>query len=167
MVLTTLDGPLGPLTAAANATGICLLEFGNPRRLARELGALQRHFRCAVVPGENAYLRKLRDELARYFAGTLRDFTIPVVLNGTDFQRAVWGELMRIPYGETCSYEDVARRVGNRHAQRAVGAANGANRVVILIPCHRVVSKSSTLGGYSSGLWRKKYLLQLERAAQR
>lgn len=167
IALSTLESPLGPMTAAANPSGVCLLEFGRPRRLAHELAALQRHFRCAILPGDNDHLRRLRGELAEYFAGRRRSFTVPVQMPGTAFQQAVWKELTRIPYGQTRSYEEIARAIGNTGARRAVGTANGANRVVIRIPCHRVISKSGAPGGYSSGLWRKAYLLQLEQGARR
>jgi AraC family transcriptional regulator of adaptative response/methylated-DNA-[protein]-cysteine methyltransferase len=88
-----------------------------------------------------------------------------VVAPGTAFEERVWGELRRIPYGETRSYEDVAIALGNRAAVRAVGRANGLNRIAIVIPCHRVVNKSGELGGYGGGLWRKRRLLHLEKNA--
>src|SRR5207237_2748973 len=94
--------------------------------------------------------------------GTRREFHVPVTYPGSPFQRAVWEQLLRIPYGETRSYEDVARALGTAAAQRAVGRANGQNRIAILIPCHRVVNKDGRLGGYGGGLWRKQFLLELE-----
>jgi len=106
----------------------------------------------------------LQGELANYFARSLRAFSVPLVYPGTAFQRRVWEQLLAIPYGETCSYEQIAVAVGEPRAVRAVGRANGLNRVAILIPCHRVVNKNGELGGYGGGLRRKQYLLDLERS---
>ncbi len=121
----------------------------------------------ALVPGCHPDLERLKDELARYFKAELKQFTVPLVFPGTPFQQRVWEALLRIPYGETRSYEDIAREVGSPGAVRAVGRANGMNRVAIVIPCHRVVNKSVALGGYGGGLWRKQFLLNLERFIQR
>ena len=105
---------------------------------------------------------QLRSELDGYFGGRRRAFEVPLVMRGTPFQIEVWRELVKIPYGKTRSYAEIARRVGRRRATRAVGQANGRNGIVILVPCHRVVSSDGSLGGYSSGLDRKRYLLDLE-----
>lgn len=112
--------------------------------------------------GAMGVLRRLEEELRAYFIGSLRVFSVPLDLRGTVFQRAVWDELLRIPYGETRSYEEVACALGRRGAQRAVGKANGDNPVAILVPCHRVILKSGELRGYGGGLWRKEVLLKLE-----
>ncbi len=101
-------------------------------------------------------------ELRAYFAGELREFTLPVNLSGTPFQKRVWAELTRIPYGETISYAELAKRVGKPTASRAVGGANGANRVCVVVPCHRVIAADGTLGGFGGGLWRKAWLLNRE-----
>ncbi len=162
VVTARLESPLGPLDVAATDDGVCQLEFAGPRA-EDPTAALQRLFECAVVPGRHPHLDQLRDELAAYFAGRLRQFTVPLVFPGTSFQKAVWRQLLKIPYGETCSYEDVARALGAASAQRAVGAANGRNRIAIVIPCHRVVNKDGRLGGYGGELWRKQFLLDLER----
>jgi len=120
-------------------------------------------FSCAIVPGENKHLTQLKKELCAYFDGDLRQFSVPLDYPGSPFQLRVWNELRRIPFGETCSYEELALRIGSESGQRAVGHANGANRIAILIPCHRVVNKNGKLGGYGGGLWRKQHLLELER----
>jgi methylated-DNA-[protein]-cysteine S-methyltransferase len=104
----------------------------------------------------------LEEELGAYFAGTLRGFSVLVKPAGTEFQRGVWAELLKIPYGETVSYGKVARRIGRPTASRAVGAANGANPVAILVPCHRVVDSKGGLHGYAGGLERKRRLLEVE-----
>lgn len=110
-------------------------------------------------------VKALVDQLDRYFAGTLTDFTIPLDLDfGTPFEHHVWEELARIPYGETRSYGEIAARIGNPKAARAVGQANNKNRIPILIPCHRVVQSGGKLGGYASGMEIKKRLLELENA---
>ncbi len=163
IVTAWIESPLGPLLAGATADGICLLEFTDRRMLDTQFAVLRRQFKCAVVPGENEHTRKLRDELHRYFRGELKKFTVPLIYPGTEFQEQVWNELLRIPYGTTVSYEEIAKRVGKPAAVRAVGHTNGLNRIAIVIPCHRVVNKSGALGGYGGGLWRKQKLLQFEK----
>jgi AraC family transcriptional regulator of adaptative response/methylated-DNA-[protein]-cysteine methyltransferase len=161
-----LDSPLGPLLAAACDEGIVLLEFTERRRLEAQFDALRRHFKAPLVPGEPPHLQRLKTELAEYFDGQRRAFTLPLAYPGSDFQRLVWRALLEIPYGETRSYDDLARTVGRPGACRAVGTTNGKNRIAILIPCHRVVNKNGQLGGYGGGLWRKQRLLDLERGVR-
>jgi AraC family transcriptional regulator of adaptative response/methylated-DNA-[protein]-cysteine methyltransferase len=127
---------------------------------------MRARFKQAVVPGDSPLFDQLRAEMTEYFAGSRRAFTLPLVAPGTPFQERVWTALLRIPHGETCSYEELARRVGAAGAQRAVGRANGLNRIAILIPCHRVVNKDGKLGGYGGLLWRKAALLHLERTGE-
>lgn len=162
ILVTWLETPLGPVIAAAQNDGLCLLEFTDRRMLEAQFKTVKRLFSCAIVPGENDHLAALRKQLDSYFAGRLREFSVPLIYPGTPFQVRVWNELLRIPYGETCSYEALAQRIGSAAAQRAVGTANGMNRLAIVIPCHRVVNKGGKLGGYGGGLWRKQYLLDLE-----
>jgi AraC family transcriptional regulator, regulatory protein of adaptative response / methylated-DNA-[protein]-cysteine methyltransferase len=161
-----LESPLGPLVAGATEDGVCLLEFSDGRRHERQLQTVARRFGAAVVPGSSAHLDHLRSELEEYFAGRRRAFTVPLLLAGTEFEERVWAELRRIAYGETRSYEDLALALRRPGAQRAVGTANGRNRISIVIPCHRVVNKNGQLGGYGGGLWRKQALLDLERGGQ-
>jgi AraC family transcriptional regulator of adaptative response/methylated-DNA-[protein]-cysteine methyltransferase len=158
-----VESPIGPLLLGATDQGVCLLEFNNRQTLEAQLAGLRKRFGCEAVPGRHDHLEQLKDELTRYFAGTLTRFQVPLCYPGTAFQEAVWKELLKIPYGETRSYEDLARAVGSPGAQRAVGRANGTNRIAIVIPCHRVVNKDGRLGGYGGGLWRKQFLLDLER----
>lgn len=162
--LAWMRSPLGPLVAGATADGICLLEFADRRMLEAEFVALRKLFDAPIVPGSNHHLETLQSELAQYFAGSLRAFSVPLVYPGTPFQRRVWQQLLAIPYGETRSYEQIAVAIGESRAVRAVGRANGLNRIAILIPCHRVVNKDGQLGGYGGGLPRKQYLLDLERS---
>jgi AraC family transcriptional regulator, regulatory protein of adaptative response / methylated-DNA-[protein]-cysteine methyltransferase len=163
VLLAWLESPLGPLVAGATSTGICLLEFTDRRMFETQVDILRRRLGCGLVPGENKHLARLREELAGYFEGKRRAFGVPLVYPGSPFQVRVWDELLRIPYGQTRTYEDLAVRLGSPAAVRAVGQANGFNRIAIVIPCHRVINKSGQLGGYGGGLWRKQRLLDLER----
>lgn len=158
-----IESPLGPLVAGATDQGVCLLEFTDRRMLEAQFETLKQRLGRPLVPGEHRYLGQLRKELKAYFSGKLEKFTVPLDYPGSPFQESTWGELLRIPYGQTRSYEDLAKGIGNPKAVRAVGHANGLNRIAILIPCHRVVNKSGKLGGYGGGLWRKQFLLDLER----
>ena len=161
-----IESPVGPLLCGAVGKGICLLEFTDRRRIEKQMEAVTRRLGLALVPGDHPLLDTLRRELAEYFEGKRREFTLPLVAPGTEFQERVWAELCRIPYGITISYEELANRSGRAGAQRAVGTANGMNRIAIVIPCHRVVPKSGELGGYGGGLWRKQLLLELERTGK-
>lgn len=107
-------------------------------------------------------LQKTKEQLAEYFIGKRREFTLPLTPKGTDFQKKVWKALYEIPYGETRSYQDIAKAVGNPQAVRAVGSANHKNPILLLIPCHRVVTKNGGLGGFACGVEKKKFLLNLE-----
>jgi AraC family transcriptional regulator of adaptative response/methylated-DNA-[protein]-cysteine methyltransferase len=162
VVIRSIDSPLGPLVAGASADGICLLEFPEPDRLEPQLAAVRRRLGCTIEEGDSPHLDCLGNELADYFDGTLTRFSVPVVTAGTAFQQRVWSALRHIPYGETRSYEELAKTIGASGASRAVGHANGMNPVAIVIPCHRVINKSGALGGYGGQLWRKEALLTLE-----
>jgi AraC family transcriptional regulator of adaptative response/methylated-DNA-[protein]-cysteine methyltransferase len=161
--LAWLKSPLGPLVTGATADGVCLVEFTDRPMLETELATLGRMFKLPVVPGTNAHLKQLATELSAYFAGKFQNFTVPLLHPGTPFQQSVWQQLQRIPYGQTRSYEDLATAVGRPEGQRAVGRANGMNRLAIVIPCHRVIRKNGHLGGYGGGLRRKEFLLNLEK----
>lgn len=163
ILIARFTTPLGPMFAAANATGLCLLEFADRRMLETELGDLQKRLRAPILVGENAHHAQVQEELAEYFAGTRRTFDVPLVLPGSDFQRLVWRGLQDIPYGATRSYQEQAAHIDRPKAVRAVGTANGHNRVAIIIPCHRVIGKDGKLCGYGGGLPRKRWLLDHER----
>jgi len=158
-----IESPVGPLILGATDKAVCLLEFTDRRALQTQVEALRKRFDCPIVPGTNKCIAQATDELAQYFAGELRRFRVPLTYPGTAFQVSVWKRLLHIPYGRTISYEQLATKIGRDGAQRAVGTANGKNRIAIIIPCHRVVNKSGQLGGYGGGLWRKKFLLDLEK----
>jgi AraC family transcriptional regulator of adaptative response/methylated-DNA-[protein]-cysteine methyltransferase len=134
--------------------------------LQTQFATVRKLFSGSIVPGSNRHLDLLERELARYFSGALKNFSVPLVYPGTPFQQRVWEELLTIPYGDTRSYEQLAAAIGKPEAVRAVGHANGLNRISILIPCHRVINKDGKLGGYGGGLRRKEYLLALERTSR-
>ena len=162
-IAATVHTPIGEMLAAAHDGRICLLEYLTPGRVDAQLASVRRCF-GEVREGHDAILDRLRSELSAYFAGALDTFTVPLTIAGTPFQERVWSELLRIPYGQTRSYEDIAQALGAPGSQRAVGHANGSNRIAIVVPCHRVINKSGKLGGYGGELWRKKALLALETA---
>jgi methylated-DNA-[protein]-cysteine S-methyltransferase len=144
---TMIQTPIGPFRVEADDHGVTRAEFNVPPIAA---GAT------------NRILDQLRAELAEYFAGQRTEFTVALNPSGTEFQKRVWNELLRIPFGETICYHELAMRIGKPTADRAVAQANGANPLCILIPCHRVIAKDGRMGGYSAGLERKRFLLGLE-----
>lgn len=160
-----IDRPVGILVVGVTDAGVCLLEFRDRELLETQIERV--HGRVGPpAAGSHPLLAQLRAELSEYFRGTRRDFSVPLLYRGTPFQLKVWNALRAIPYGETISYEELARRVGSPAGQRAVGHANGQNPVAIVIPCHRVVNKNGKHGGYGGGLWRKRFLLGLEHGKQ-
>jgi methylated-DNA-[protein]-cysteine S-methyltransferase len=150
-----MDSPVGPLTIAGNENGLHSISFG----AGRPASAPELHGR---EPGRDVVeetIRQLRD----YFAGKLVQFDLPLKPDGTPFQMQVWRELQNIPYGTVISYGELARRIGKSKASRAVGAANGANPIPIIIPCHRVIGSNGKITGYAGGVHIKEALLELER----
>ena len=165
ILLHRLTTPLGPMIAGADERALYLLEFADRRMLETQIERVRAQTGRVAVPGVNEIILETGEELNAYFAGQLREFTVPLETPGSAFQRAVWEELRRIPYGETRSYGEQARRLGQPPEMvRAVGRANGDNRIAIVIPCHRVIGADGKLTGYGGGLWRKRRLLDLERA---
>jgi methylated-DNA-[protein]-cysteine S-methyltransferase len=152
-----MDSPIGPITLVADADRLACLYMVEHRH-APDADA----FGPAVA--DDALLERVREQLEEYFEGSRTEFDLPLVDNaGTPFQRRVWAALLEIPYGETISYAELARRVGQPTAFRAVGLANGKNPISIIVPCHRVVGSGGSLTGYGGGLDRKQRLLELER----
>ena len=156
--------PLGSMVMGVHDGGLCLLEFAERRMLDTQLKRLSRHMGRVFLPGEHPLMEQVKQELDAYFNGTLRKFAVPVQAPGTAFQESVWASLANIPYGETRSYAQIAEQIGHADAVRAVGRANGDNRVAIVIPCHRVVGSGGEPTGYGGGIWRKEYLLAMEQA---
>jgi methylated-DNA-[protein]-cysteine S-methyltransferase len=153
---TVVDSPYGPLTLVAEDGTLCGLHM-----------VAQRHRPAEETFGvrDETPFAETRDQLEAYFAGELKEFTLDLRLNGTPFQRRVWDELRRIPYGETRSYGELAELLGAPRASRAVGLANGRNPVGVIVPCHRVIGADGRLTGYAGGLDRKRRLLDFERGA--
>ncbi|HHK74893.1 MAG TPA: methylated-DNA--[protein]-cysteine S-methyltransferase [Rhizobiales bacterium] len=162
--ITRFTTPIGPMFACATNTGICLLDFTDRRMLESEFKDLCKRLKAVILPGNNPFLEQVQQEIAQYFSGNRKTFSVALHTPGTEFQQAVWKNLCRIPYGETRSYKDQAMALGKPGAVRAVARANGYNRVGIIIPCHRVIGSDGSLVGYGGGLARKKYLLDLERS---
>ena len=152
---TSIDSPVGGLTLGATESALIAILFERvrgPRDIGHE----------AVETPEHPLLREAARQLGEYFAGKRRDFSLPLDFRGTEFQRKVWNELLKIPFGETRTYSEIARQIGRPDAVRAVGAANGANPLSIVAPCHRVIGASGSLTGFGGGLEAKAYLLALE-----
>ena len=162
MFRTVLDTPIGSMTAVASDEALLLLEFNDGRRLTRELGQLERDF-GKVELGTNSVLRSLGLQLRDYFAGLSSDFQLPSIQHGSEFEENVWQALKQIPAGQTRSYGDIASQIGEPEKSREVGQANGANKISIVVPCHRVIGADGSLVGYGGGLWRKKWLLDHEK----
>jgi AraC family transcriptional regulator of adaptative response/methylated-DNA-[protein]-cysteine methyltransferase len=158
-----LDTPLGPMIAIANEEVLYLLEFADYKGLEQKIEHLKRKTAALIIPGEASPIHAIKIELELYFSGKSKKFKTPIVLLGSSFQNQVWKELMRIPYGQTKSYAEIAGGIGIPTAYRAAAQANGANQFVIIVPCHRVINTNGKLGGYSSGLTRKIWLLNHEK----
>lgn len=164
-----VDSPLGPLLLGKSDAGLAWLGFQNhakrvppPRKTPGKFP--EGRFAGAEWVAADSELKDWSRQLKEYFSGKRRDFDLPIDLHGTDFQVRCWRELLKIPYGETISYAELSRRVGSTNGFRAVGAANGANPVAIVVPCHRVIAADLTMGGYGGGLPAKELLLKLEGA---
>jgi O-6-methylguanine DNA methyltransferase len=147
--------PAGPLELVASERGLLAISFQQRRHAL--YGTL--NVRWVEAPER---LHQVREQLDEYFAGTRREFDLPLDLRGTDFHLRCWQALLRIPYGETWSYAELAGAVGSPLAARAVGQANRTNPIAIVVPCHRIIASDGSLGGYAAGLAAKRYLLQLE-----
>jgi AraC family transcriptional regulator of adaptative response/methylated-DNA-[protein]-cysteine methyltransferase len=160
---TVIETPIGEMAVAATKDGICLLEFIENRILSSEFENLARKFNMDVKSGVNRHLRALKKQLKEYFKGKRKEFSVSLVIPGTEFQQAVWDVLRKIPYGTTISYLEQAKLIKNPGAVRAVASANGSNPVAIIIPCHRVIGSGGALIGYGGGLERKRWLIVHEK----
>jgi len=147
----TIDTPVGPILIEGDESGVSLIEIGTSEGST-----------TGAQPGSSTPVARAARQLQAYFAGERCDFSVPLSPKGTEFQRRVWHELERIPYGRTISYGELAKRVGNPNASRAVGAANGANPLPIVVPCHRVIGANGTLTGFGAGIDVKAKLLEIE-----
>jgi AraC family transcriptional regulator of adaptative response/methylated-DNA-[protein]-cysteine methyltransferase len=158
-----LDSPLGPMLVISDEKALYLLEFVEKRSLEREIESIRLKLNSAIISGITDPIKSIEAELKSYFEGTLQAFRTPLHLMGSPFQKLVWSELMRIPYGETRSYLEQAKAIGKQTAYRAVANANGANQLAIVIPCHRIINSNGELGGYGGGIARKKWLIEHEK----
>lgn len=165
--ISSIKTPLGNMIACANEQGICLLEFEDRKELGDELKLLPTLFQTHLKEGITTSLEQLKAELDEYFSGERSVFSVPLIFKGTPFQQAVWQALLHIPYGQTRTYKEQATVLNKPEAIRAVGTANGRNKIAILVPCHRVIGSNGSLTGYAGGLWRKEYLLKLESAPKK
>lgn len=163
ILINRITTPIGPMFIGATDNGICLLEFTDRKMLETEFRDLQKLLQAPILIGENGHIKQLKRELQGYFSGDRHRFEVPLDTPGTPFQKTVWEALLQVPYGSTASYQDQALKIGNAQAIRAVARANGANRVAILVPCHRIIGKNGHLTGYGGGIERKKWLLDFEK----
>lgn len=164
--ITTYQSPLGLMFLGATENGICLAEFYDRIHLEKILLKLAEGLKAHFVEEENQHLNKLKEELILYFDKKLNNFTVPLVLTGTDFQQKVFQSLLKIPYGSTSTYKNQAVVLGDVKAIRAVATANGLNKIAIVIPCHRIIGSDGSMVGYAGGIHRKEALLKLEGALQ-
>jgi len=158
------SSPLGEMVVGSTEEGVCLLEFIDGRRVAGEFDDLCRLLNARTVARESALTRQVEIEMGEYFAGKRTQFDVAIHMPGTPFQQTVWRALLDIPYGETVSYQAQAIRVGNLKAIRAVALANGANRISVIVPCHRVIGKDGSATGYGGGIERKRWLIAHEQS---
>jgi AraC family transcriptional regulator of adaptative response/methylated-DNA-[protein]-cysteine methyltransferase len=156
------DTLLGPMLAIADERALFLLEFMDKRSLEERVEKLRKRTKSLIVPGATGPIDSIEKELKSYFDGNLKNFKTALNLTGSSFQEAVWSELCQISYGETKSYAEQASSIQRQSAYRAVANANGANKIIIVIPCHRVVRGNGALGGYGAGIDRKRWLLEHE-----
>lgn len=161
--LKRIETPLGTMLTCATNQGICLLEFTDRKMLETELKSIVKLLNATIIQGNNKFFDILETQLQEYFHGQRKQFSVPLHTPGTVFQNKVWTALQSIPYGQTKSYKEQAIIIGNPESVRAVANANGMNRISILVPCHRVIGSDGQLTGYGGGIWRKKYLLELEK----
>ncbi|MGZ8513195.1 MAG: methylated-DNA--[protein]-cysteine S-methyltransferase, partial [Candidatus Limnocylindria bacterium] len=162
--LHRIDTPIGPLLLGATSAAVVLCDFAERPMIDAQLASVRRRIGPTRM-GDGALIDRLERHLREFLAGERHDFDLPLDAPGSAFQERVWGELRAIPYGETISYRELAARVGVPAASRAVGRANGSNRLAIIIPCHRVIAANGGLGGYGGGLPAKEALLALEARA--
>jgi AraC family transcriptional regulator of adaptative response/methylated-DNA-[protein]-cysteine methyltransferase len=160
--ITRINTPLGEMIAGTVQDGICLLEFSEQQIMTTGYKILSKYLNYPVHEGENEHTELLQKELNGYFEGTLKVFSVNLVLTGTEFQKLVWRELQNIPFGETRSYGKQAEELNRPGSVRAVANANAMNKIAVVIPCHRVLGEDGSLTGYRGKLWRKRWLLDHE-----
>ncbi len=155
---SVMDTPLGEISIGSTKNAICQISYGSESHLFNRLKLKE----YEVQEGQTKVMQTLKSEFKRYFSGDLKEFTVPLELIGTDFQQSVWNALTTIPFGETRTYTQQTKVIGDLKAIRAVASANGKNPISIVVPCHRVIGSDGSLTGYAGGLDKKKWLLQHE-----
>ncbi len=153
---------IGELIIGSFEGQICILDYRYRKMHASVDNRIKRLLKADFLEQEDAAIQQAKQEIDEYLAGERTKFDLPILLVGTDFQKAVWQELMKVPYGTTLSYMKLAERLGQAKAVRAVASANGANALALIVPCHRIIASDGSLGGYGGGLPVKKRLLKLE-----
>ncbi len=162
VLISRMTTPLGPMFICATEEGVCLLEFVDRRMLETEFKDVQKLLKAKILIGENSHIKQAKKEITEYFNGKRKSFDVKLQMLGTAFQHSVWNNLLEIPFGQKTTYSELAEKINNPKAVRAVGTANGFNRIAIIVPCHRVVGKDGKLTGYGGGLERKAWLLKHE-----
>lgn len=157
-----IDTPIGEALVCAIDGGVCFIGFTDNKNLNIDLEKLSKDTSIEITKQSNSIIDLTEIQVAEYFERKRKNFSVPLQLIGTDFQKKVWTHLLKIGYGITTTYKEQALNLGSVNAIRAVASANGANRIPIIIPCHRVIGSKGSLTGYSGGVWRKKFLLELE-----
>jgi len=157
-----IESPIGALNIAATEDGICWIDFADKSTADKRFQSFAKKLNASISQSNNSYINELETQLQEYFEGKRKEFTVKLFIEGAPFQKKVWAALQAIPYGSTRSYKEQSTAIGMPKAVRAVANANGRNPISIVIPCHRVIGSNGTLTGYGGGLWRKKFLLELE-----
>lgn len=158
-----IETPIGKMISIVSEKGLCLLEFLDRKMLETEINELINYYQSNLIKTKTSIHVQLQKELDEYFQKKLVTFSIPLDMIGTDFQIIIWKELIKINYGNTISYSQQALNLKMPNTVRAIASANGKNKISILVPCHRVLKKNGELGGYGGGIFRKKYLIELEK----
>ncbi len=162
ITMNRIPTPLGPVMVGVTDDGLCLLEFTDRKMLETQIDILKKRLNAEMVTGKHPMIDRVKDQLDEYFEGSRKEFDLPLVVPGTEFQMKAWNALVEIPYGVTRSYKQQSNVVGNVKAVRAVARANGENRISIIIPCHRIIGSDGSAVGYGGGIHRKQWLLKHE-----
>lgn len=158
-----ISTPIGTMLAIADSDFLYLLEFETSPFLGRKITSICYELKATIHTGTNEVITKLQEELELYFSGKLKKFSINIKTVGTDFQRKAWSAVSEVPYGKTCSYKEQANNINKPSSFRAIANANSANKIAIIIPCHRIINRTGNIGGYSGGIDKKLWLLEHEK----
>jgi AraC family transcriptional regulator of adaptative response/methylated-DNA-[protein]-cysteine methyltransferase len=160
--LKRIDTPLGRMCVGATDKGVCLFDFQYRRSINPIMERIETYAKDKFKETDHELFGVVEQQVNEYFLGTRKEFDIPLYILGSSFQKSVWHTLLQIPYGETRSYKQLAIELGNEKAVRAIAGANGDNGLAVIVPCHRIIGEDGNLTGYSGGLQRKRWLLDLE-----